>query len=109
MTAIALTLALGFCLAFAESGLGLGIVLLGETAVVVLAATMGSPTEMVLLGVAVMLGATGGDGAGYLLGRRFGDALRETKAVKRLGVRHSGQGHPATAGEAGRGGGGARR
>jgi membrane-associated protein len=88
MTALALTLALGFGLAFAESGLGLGIVLPGETAVVVLAATMGSPTDMVMLGVAVMLGAGSGDHVGYLLGRRYGDKLRETKAVRRLGVRH---------------------
>ncbi|MDX6233391.1 MAG: rane-associated protein [Nocardioidaceae bacterium] len=88
MTAIVLTLALGFGLAFAESGLGLGIVLPGETAVVVLAATMGSPAEMVMLGVAVMLGASLGDHVGYFLGRRYGDTLRETKAVKRLGVRH---------------------
>lgn len=83
-----LTLALGLGLAFAESGLGLGIVLPGETAIVVLAATMGSPTDMVLLGVAVMIGATLGDHVGYVLGRRYGDALRETRMVRRLGVRH---------------------
>jgi membrane-associated protein len=88
MTALLLTLALGCGLAFAESGLGLGIVLPGETAVVVLAATMGSPAQMVLLGVAVMLGATSGDHVGYLLGRRYGDALRQTAVVRRLGVRH---------------------
>lgn len=88
MTGIALTLGLGFGLAFAESGLGLGIVLPGETAIVVLAATMGSPAEMVALGIVVMIGATCGDHVGYLLGRRYGDSLRETKAVQRLGVRH---------------------
>ena len=88
MTGIALTLALGFGLAFAESGLGLGMVLPGETAVVVLAATTRSHTQMVLLGVAVMVGASLGDHVGYLLGRRYGDSLRETKAVRRLGVRH---------------------
>jgi membrane-associated protein len=88
MTAIGLTLALGFGLAFAESGLGVGLVLPGETAVVVLAATMGSPAEMVLLGGAVMVGASLGDHVGYLLGRRYGDTLRETKAIRRLGVHH---------------------
>ncbi|AXT85927.1 hypothetical protein C6I20_12540 [Aeromicrobium sp. A1-2] len=88
MTALLLTLLLGFFLAFAESGLGLGMVLPGETAVVLLAATMGTPTQMVMLGIVVMLGASAGDHAGYLLGRRFGDNLRETRAVRRLGVRH---------------------
>ena len=36
MTGLLVTLGLGFCLAFAESGLGLGMLLPGETAVVVL-------------------------------------------------------------------------
>src|SRR5829696_748014 len=81
MTGIAVTLALGFCLAFAESGLGLGIVLPGETAVVVLAATMGTPAEMVMLGVAVMFGATAGDHVGYLLRRRGGLAVFATRLV----------------------------
>ena len=83
-----MALGLGFGLAFAESGLGLGMVLPGETAVVVLAATMGSPTDMVLLGVAVMIGASLGDHVGYVLGRHWGDALRDSRAVRRLGVRH---------------------
>ena len=88
MTGIALTLALGLGLAFAESGLGLGILLPGETAIVVLAATMTSGPEMVMLGIAVMVGATCGDHVGYLLGRRYGESLRETKVVRRLGVTH---------------------
>jgi len=85
---IALTLALGFGLAFAESGLGLGMLVPGETAVVVLAATMRTTTEMVILGIAVMVGASLGDHVGYLLGRRYGDSLRDTKVVRRLGLRH---------------------
>lgn len=87
MSGVTITLALGFALAFAESGLGLGIVMPGETAVVVLAASMRSTTDMLLLGVAVMIGASMGDHVGYLLGRRYGDKLRDTKPVRRLGVR----------------------
>lgn len=88
MSGLLITLALGFALAFAESGLGLGMVIPGETAVVILAATMSSVTNMVLLGVAVTVGASMGDHVGYLLGRRYGDALRETRVVTRLGRRH---------------------
>lgn len=88
MTGIALTLALGLGLAFAESGLGLGMLLPGETAIVLLAATMRSGPEMVMLGAAVMVGATLGDHVGYLLGRRYGESLRETAVVRRLGVSH---------------------
>ncbi|MCW2841526.1 MAG: hypothetical protein JWR55_3009 [Aeromicrobium sp.] len=85
MTGVALSLGIGFALAFAESGLGLGIVMPGETGVVVLASTMGSTGALLLLAVAVTVGASLGDHVGYLLGRRYGEALAETRAVKRLG------------------------
>lgn len=88
MTDIVWTLSLGLCLAFAESGLGLGIVLPGETAVVVLAASLGSAWPTLGLGIAVAVGASLGDHVGYLLGRRYGDTLRETRAVQRLGRHH---------------------
>lgn len=88
MTATVLMLATGFALAFAESGLGLGMFVPGETIVVVLAASTGSLWQAVLLGLAVMIGACAGDHVGYLIGRRYGDALRETRIVRRLGQRH---------------------
>lgn len=83
-----MSLCVGFALAFAESGLGLGMVLPGETAVVLLAASMSSAGQMIALGVLVMLGASLGDHVGYLLGRRYGAALGETRAVRRLGRHH---------------------
>jgi len=88
MTALLMSLGVGFGLAFAESGLGLGMVLPGETGVVLLSATMGSVGQMVALGVVVAIGASLGDHVGYLLGRRYGEALGETRAVRRLGRRH---------------------
>jgi membrane-associated protein len=88
MTGVALSIGLGFSLAFAESGLGLGMVMPGETAVVVLASTMSSTWVLIGLAVAVTLGASLGDHVGYLLGRRYGDALGETRAVRRLGRHH---------------------
>lgn len=88
MTGVAWSIGLGFSLAFAESGLGLGMVMPGETGVVVLASTLGSPWSLLALGVAVTLGASLGDHVGYLLGRRYGDALGETRAVRRLGRHH---------------------
>lgn len=83
-----MSLGIGFSLAFAESGLGLGMVLPGETGVVLLAATLGTPGQMIALGVVVALGASLGDHVGYLLGRRYGDALGETRVVQRLGRQH---------------------
>jgi membrane-associated protein len=88
MSGVALSLVVGFALAFAESGLGLGMIMPGETAVVVLGSRMGSTGGLVALGLAVTVGASLGDHVGYLLGRRYGDALGETRAVRRLGRRH---------------------
>lgn len=83
-----MALVLGFGLAFAESGLGVGMLVPGETAVVVLAATMSSTLGATLLALVVALGASAGDHVGFLLGRRYGDALRESRAVRRLGQQH---------------------
>lgn len=80
-----MTLGLGFALAFAESGLGLGMIVPGETAVVILAATMQTTTESVLLLLFVAFGACAGDHVGFAIGRHFGDRLRDTRVVRKLG------------------------
>jgi membrane-associated protein len=88
MTGALWSLGIGFCLAFAESGLGLGMVMPGETAIVVLASTTDTTTGLVVLGVVVAIGASLGDHVGFLIGRRYGDRLGETRAVRRLGRQH---------------------
>lgn len=88
MTGMVMILGLGFCLAFAESGLGLGMVVPGETAVVIIAATMDTTTGSVLLLICVALGASAGDHVGFVIGRHFGDRLRETRVVCTLGQSH---------------------
>lgn len=80
--------ALGFALAFAESGLGLGMIVPGETAVVILAATMRTTTDSVLLLICVALGASAGDHVGFAVGRHFGERLRGTRVVRKLGQSH---------------------
>ncbi|MEH3034770.1 MAG: DedA family protein [Aeromicrobium erythreum] len=78
----------GYLMAFAESGLGVGMVLPGETVVVVLAAAMPNAWAASALFVAVALGATSGDHLGYWIGRRSGDRLRGSRIVRRIGVQH---------------------
>ena len=82
------TLLAGLGLAFAESGLGIGVFLPGETAIVVLTATLPTGKLMLALALFVAVGACAGDHVGYLLGRRYGTRLRASRAVRRLGVEH---------------------
>ena len=78
----------GALLAFAESAFGLGFVVPGETAVLTLGAATASGGQLTAAMVTVAVGAMAGDHTGYLLGRRYGTRLRETKVVRRIGVQH---------------------
>lgn len=77
---------LGFVLAFAESGLGLGAFFPGEVAISSLAASLDGPLPLLVLGAAVALGATTGDHLGLLIGRLGGPRLRESRLIRRIGV-----------------------
>lgn len=80
--------ALGSGLSFAESGLGLGLVFPGETAILIVSAALTNPASAVVMAVLVALSACAGDHVGYLLGRRYGPRIRETRIVRRFGVQH---------------------
>lgn len=71
--------------AFAESALGVGLVLPGETAIVALA-SMTSTHDILPMILAVALGATCGDHAGFLTGRRFGPRLEHSRVIRWTGV-----------------------
>lgn len=73
-------------LAGAESVLGVGYVVPGEVSVVVSAGLLADRDVAVLLWAVVTAAAAGGDGLGWLLGRRAGPPLRRGRAVRRLGV-----------------------
>ncbi len=81
---------LGFAalFAFAESGLGLGSFLPGESVILALAVGMDEWEQKALLLGAVAVGASAGDHVGYALGRHLEGRLRDTRAVRRLGVEH---------------------
>ncbi|MFI0349554.1 DedA family protein [Actinomadura sp. 9N407] len=81
-------LLVGWALAFAESGLGVGSIVPGETAVILLGTAAATPARFVLMMLAVGLGVTAGDHVGYFLGRRYGERMGRTRVVRKLGTRH---------------------
>lgn len=71
-------------LAFTEAGVMAGIVLPGETAVLLGGYLAYKKTiSLPILLIIVVVGAVGGDACGYLVGRRFGPRIR----TSRLGIK----------------------
>ncbi|MGH3360452.1 MAG: DedA family protein [Nocardioidaceae bacterium] len=81
---LAAVAAFGF--AFVESGLGLGVLVPGETAVVAIAAAVDGPVATLVVFCAVACGACAGDHVGYMVGRTQGLRVRRSRAVARLGA-----------------------
>lgn len=74
--------------ALLEASLGLGVVVPGET-VVVLGAVVLSDASPLWVGIGalmVAIGASGGDHIGFWIGRRAGAPLRESRMVGAMGV-----------------------
>ena len=80
------TVLLGFALALAESGLGLGAILPGEVAISSLATNVDGAFPLLVLGVAVAFGASAGDHLGYVIGRVSGPRLRGSRVIARIGL-----------------------
>ncbi|HLV04116.1 DedA family protein [uncultured Georgenia sp.] len=78
--------AVGALLAFAESAFGLGVLVPGELGVLVLGATASTPVQVVLALTVVTLAASAADHVGYLIGRRYGRSLRDSRVVRRVGT-----------------------
>jgi membrane protein DedA with SNARE-associated domain len=75
-----------FLLPFAEAAILLGFVIPGETALVFggVLAGQGQVNGFAVLVIAVV-GAVTGDGVGYLVGRRYGAALQQTRVGRLVG------------------------
>ena len=78
----------GWLFAFAESALGLGVLVPGETVVLLLGAATGGWEQVLLVVAVAATGASAGDHVGYLLGRRHGGRLRGSRLVRRAGTAH---------------------
>ncbi len=72
----------------AESGLGIGIAVPGETVVLLAGAAVDGKVMLTLLFSVVAVTASAGDHVGYVLGRRYGERLRTTALLRRIDDRH---------------------
>src|SRR3954466_10456242 len=71
---------------FAECTNGLGFIAPGESGLLVAATTANSVSRFLVLWAVVTVCATLGDSLGYLIGKRFGPRLRETKLIRKYGT-----------------------
>ncbi|MCP2166368.1 DedA family protein [Goodfellowiella coeruleoviolacea] len=74
--------------AFGECALGLGFLVPGEAALLVVATTVTSAPAFLVMWLVVAVCAAAGNSVGYLLGRRYGNRLRDSRIVRRLGQQH---------------------
>jgi membrane protein DedA with SNARE-associated domain len=68
-----------------ETSVLVGLVVPGDTVVIVAATAVSSPLEGVLLGVAVVIGALIGESIGFWLGRYLGPHIRHSRLGRRIG------------------------
>ncbi|HTN57903.1 MAG TPA: DedA family protein [Protaetiibacter sp.] len=70
---------------FLETSVLIGLIVPGDTIVIVAATAVDSPAEFLALVVVVIVGALGGESVGFALGRFFGPRIRHSRLGRRLG------------------------
>ncbi|APU16279.1 MULTISPECIES: DedA family protein [Actinoalloteichus] len=75
-------------LVLAETTIGLGFIAPGETGLLIAATTVRDPWAFAIMCIVVTVCASLGDSIGYLLGKRFGPRIRETKLIRKIGQAH---------------------
>ncbi|WP_104478781.1 DedA family protein [Actinokineospora auranticolor] len=73
-------------LVLAECTIGLGFIAPGEGGLLIAATTVNSVPRFLILWAVVTVCAGIGDSIGYLIGRKYGVKLRETKLIQKYGV-----------------------
>jgi membrane-associated protein len=73
---------------FLETSLLVGLVVPGDTIVLVAATAVDSPAEYIGLLVAVVVGALCGESLGFVLGRWFGPKIRHSRLGSRIGEKN---------------------
>ena len=71
-----------------ETSVLVGLIIPGDTIVIIAATAVASPTQFVALVLAVIAGALAGESIGFALGRFFGPRIRMSRLGQRLGERN---------------------
>lgn len=71
-----------------ETSILIGLVVPGDTIVIVAATAVSSPLEGILLGVAVVVGALIGESIGFWIGRWLGPRIRASRLGARIGEKN---------------------
>jgi membrane-associated protein len=71
-----------------ETSVLIGLLVPGDTIVIVAGTAVSSPWEGIILGVAVVLGALAGESIGFWLGRVLGPRIRYSRLGRRLGEKN---------------------
>ena len=70
---------------FLETSVLIGLIVPGDTIVIVAATAVDTPAEFAALVAVVIVGALGGESVGFALGRFFGPRIRHSRLGRRLG------------------------
>jgi len=81
-------LAVTGALTLAECTLGVGFLAPGESALLLASTTVTTLPRFLVMWLVVTVCAVAGDSIGYYLGRRYGDRLRDSKIVRKVGQQH---------------------
>ncbi|AYF96887.1 DedA family protein [Protaetiibacter intestinalis] len=73
---------------FLETSVLVGLIVPGDTIVIVAATAVDGPVEYLALVTAVIAGALGGESVGFALGRFFGPKIRHSRLGRRIGERN---------------------
>lgn len=73
---------------FLETSILIGLVVPGDSIVLVAATAVSTPVEYAALVVVVILGALGGESVGFALGRYFGPKIQHSRLGRRIGEKN---------------------
>ena len=73
---------------FLETSILIGLVVPGDTIVLVASTAVETPLEYVALLLTVVVGALGGESVGFALGRFFGPRIQHSRLGRRIGARN---------------------